>query len=283
MIGPPWQPRRAVRWTGSRWSPSSETPAALPPTLRVLTWNVLWDKYNPEALASHQRWPRLLDAALATRADLIALQEVTRAVHDLVLDHPAVRAGWWVSHPRGHSDIGPYDLLWLGRKPTLSLGFLPLEARKGALAVALPGLILCTTHLSSDHRTGAPRRRQAELDRIGAALSPPFAIVGDLNCETVQLPGSVDAWTSVHATPPEPTFDPTLNPLATHASRTGRPRHIDRMLLHGPRAVSAHRIGTTPIDGVWPSDHAGVVFQLQPPPTPAAHPHPSERPPPSRR
>jgi hypothetical protein len=72
-LGPPmWAPRTAVRWHDG-WVAVRDEPERRD-NLRVLTWNVLWDRYDADRIASHERWPRLLDLAFDSGADLIAFQ-----------------------------------------------------------------------------------------------------------------------------------------------------------------------------------------------------------------
>lgn len=264
---PRWEPRAAVRWDGSAWARVGGEASPVPGSgLRVLTWNALWDRYDSDQIASAQRWPRLLDAVLNADPELVALQEVQPALHELLLAHPEVRARWWVSHPLGHADVGPYDLLLLGRVPVVEVGFCAFEAHKALLAAtvatALGPVVVATTHLSSDHRAGAAERRRAEVALLQAALDGllhPTVVLGDMNTEEpLELGADCARVLGTGA----PTFDPTANPLAVLASRTQRPRRIDRVFAQGlaPTSVALH--GTAPVDGHWLSDHYGVEVAL---------------------
>lgn len=77
-----------------------------------------------------------------------------------------------------------------------------------------------------------------------------------------------DAWESVHPDEPGYTFE-VGNPLVRAGEvSTGATRRIDYVLvrsgLHGPtlRVVSPQRVLDRPEDGVWASDHYGVLADL---------------------
>uniref|UniRef100_UPI003F86D112 DUF504 domain-containing protein n=1 Tax=Actinosynnema sp. TaxID=1872144 RepID=UPI003F86D112 len=72
------------------WRPGS---GAAPPgaSLRVLTWNTLWDKYNPELVRTARRRPLLLAELQVADADVIALQEVEPELAAMLAAAPWVR------------------------------------------------------------------------------------------------------------------------------------------------------------------------------------------------
>jgi endonuclease/exonuclease/phosphatase family metal-dependent hydrolase/2'-5' RNA ligase len=268
-LGPLWSGRSPVRFTDGRWSANAHQVGPAPgDELRVLTWNVLWDRFDADRIDSATRWPLLLDAILATDAHVVCLQEVDPAFHALVLDHPDVRADWWVSHGPRHPEIGARDLLLMGRVGVAALGVLPFDAHKGAVAAVLPGerpVVVVTTHLSSNHRDDAARIRARELTQLFAGLADvthAVVVTGDLNLREEGPVGDLeDAWTTLR--PSEPTFEPAVNPLAAIASRSGLPGRLDRVLVRGDAVPTAvRRTGTAPVDGTWLSDHYGVLATL---------------------
>lgn len=268
-LGPPWSPRAPVRWDGQRWSANATQPGrTAEATLTLVTWNVLWDRFDPDAIDSARRWPLLLDALLDGDADVLALQEVDPAFRDLVLADHRVREDWWVSHGPRHPDVGDRDLMLLGRCAVEQVAMLPFDAHKGALALVLAGdrpVTVVTTHLSSNHREGAVAIRASELTTLAAGLADrehPVVVVGDFNLRDETPIGDLrDAWTELH--PTAPTFEPAANPLAALASRTGASGRLDRVLIRGDvTCAQIERLGTSPVDGTWLSDHYGVRAEL---------------------
>lgn len=159
-----------------------------------------------------------------------------------------------------------------------------LFARIQTLAGRLP---FFTTQLTSTIGRSAVRCRQvASLGRFVAAHTGPGfppVVTGDLNAEPdadeVRLLGGhktapvvpglvlVDAWSYADPMTPGWTWD-RRNP---YVAATGEPSgRIDYILVGLPAASGAgqvrsvRRIGDRPVDGVWPSDHAGVLAELQP-------------------
>ena len=110
----------------------------------------------------------------------------------------------------------------------------------------------------------------------------PVVLVGDMNaepdsdeirllCGHKTVPARerfvlVDAWRYAPEGAPSPTWD-RANP---HVAATMEPSaRIDYVLVGPPRpgrrghVLSARRIGAQPVRGVWPSDHAGVLVELE--------------------
>jgi endonuclease/exonuclease/phosphatase family metal-dependent hydrolase len=79
-----------------------------------------------------------------------------------------------------------------------------------------------------------------------------------------------DCWESVHGDAPGWTFDPA-NPLtAKDEPGLDQGRRIDHLLVrcadHGPTLAitDCRRALDAPVDGVWPSDHYGVIADFAP-------------------
>jgi endonuclease/exonuclease/phosphatase family metal-dependent hydrolase len=148
-------------------------------------------------------------------------------------------------------------------------------------------LPLFTTQLTSTIGQSAVRCRQVEsLCRLVAAHTGPGfppVVTGDLNAEPdadeVRLLGGhktapvvpglvlVDAWS--YADPPASGW--TWDRRNPYVAATGEPSaRIDYILVGLPTASGAGQvrsvrlIGDQPVHGVWPSDHAGVLAELQP-------------------
>jgi hypothetical protein len=81
-----WDP--LVGWHDAAIPAATRTGPA-PVRLRVLTWNVLWDRYDGDRIDTARRRPLLLRALERADADVIALQEVEAGLLDIL--H---RAGW---------------------------------------------------------------------------------------------------------------------------------------------------------------------------------------------
>ncbi|GAA2453940.1 poly(A) polymerase [Streptomyces macrosporus] len=267
------------------WRPARNTstePAATPPTassVRVLTWNTLWDRYDGDRIDTARRRPLLLASLAEADADVIALQEVEAGLLAMLLDAPWVRAAYALgTDPRG-GDVDEHGLLLLSRLPVREAGLHSLGPHKAVAAVtvetAAGPLTVATTHLTSDHSANGPARREAELERLAeglAGVDGDLALLGDFNDGRDGEDGPAaalglrDAWTEVHgADDRTPTFDPGVNPLAAVSSLTGRASRLDRILLRGaPRVTGAALRGDTPAErGLYVSDHYGVEAELR--------------------
>ncbi|MER5990418.1 poly(A) polymerase [Streptomyces viridosporus] len=268
-----WEPARG-------WRPMDGAPrTAVPSTgsLRVLTWNTLWDRYDSDRIDTARRRPLLLAALEDADADVIALQEVEAGLLALLLRAPWVRAGYTLGTDPGGKDIENSGLLLLSRLPVREAGRHELGPHKAVTAITVETgsgpLVVATTHLSSDHSHNGPARRQAELGRLAEGLGGvdgDLVLVGDFNDggdEPAAALGLRDAWTEVHGPGDRtPTFDPGVNPLAAVSSLSGRASRLDRIFLRAGqlRATGAFLRGDSPTtDGLYVSDHYGVAADLQ--------------------
>ncbi|MET8755829.1 poly(A) polymerase [Streptomyces sp. NPDC004667] len=264
------------------WRPAAAGPAVRPPArVRLLTWNVLWDRYDAPHIATARRRPLLLAALAAADADVIALQEVEPALLALLLAEPWVREGYWLGTDPDGTDVADHGLLLLSRLPVREAGVHRLGRHKAVTAVTVDTeggpLVVAATHLSSDHSENGADRREAELARLAeglAVVDGGFALLGDFNDGRAgdQGPAAAlglrDAWNEVHGPADDtPTFDPGVNPLAAVGSLSGRAGRLDRILLRpsgGVRVRAAALRGDVPgPEGLFTSDHFGVEASVE--------------------
>ncbi|MEZ4426895.1 MAG: RNA repair domain-containing protein [Nannocystaceae bacterium] len=257
-------------------------------SLSVLTFNVLFDRYDGGALHTARRVPALLERLRREKADVIALQEVTPSLLASLLAEPWVQREYWVSDGPDAATIQPYGVLLLARAPfTARLR----PGRKGRGKRVLYGelsargrrLLVAVLHLTSDRSQEAAVRRAAELDVIAddlARWSGARLVLGDFNAEGAGLDarlraaGLIDLWRSLRPDDTGPTFDPGRNRLARLSSRRPEARRLDRVLLgYGDdptwlRPVDVALFATKPEvptpDGLLPlSDHWGLRARLE--------------------
>ncbi len=271
---------------GGAWRPAEPVPAgaaaAAPTTVRLLTWNTLWDRYDAPRIATARRRPLLLADLAAADADVIALQEAEPELLRMLLAEPWVRAGYTLAADPGGRDVAECGLLVLSRLPVREAGTHLLRPHKAVTAVtvdtATGPLVVAATHLSSDHSQDGSGRREAELTRLAEGLGGVEAAVvllGDFNDRRHGAEGPAaalgmrDAWSEVHGPADDtPTFDPVVNPLAAVASLSGRAARLDRILLRSgaARVTAAALRGDVPAaaaDGLYISDHFGVEATVE--------------------
>jgi endonuclease/exonuclease/phosphatase family metal-dependent hydrolase len=253
--------------------------------MRVLTFNVQTDVGDPRRTV-------LINAELRRLApDLVALQEVRhhqlaelvagtglRTTHQAdVLGAPppaverfggTVAATRWphrVVEVREHHPAGPDDVHWW------TLAVLVAVPGSGELLFVLP-----TTPWQPDAEP-ARVRQAAEVAEIDARYRTglPTVVAGDLNAGPDAASLRVltdghrfrDPWAEA-GTGPGWTWS-VDNPLAAAeiARVLGRSAHrarIDHVLVGpGARVTAARLVGDEPVDGVWLSDHAGVLVELE--------------------
>lgn len=257
------------------WRPARGVPSPSPAgSIRVLTWNTLWDRYDSDRVRTAERRPLLLAALRDSDADVIALQEVERDLLAMLLNAPWVRASYTVgSDPRGR-EVDDNGLLLLSRLPVREAGHHALAPHKAVTAftveTAAGPLVVAATHLSSDHSADGAARRRGELAALAEGLGGVDAdviLLGDFNDGAggddgpAAALGLRDAWSEVYGSDDRtPTFDPVANPLAAVASLSGRAGRLDRVLVRGRGTVAGAALrGDTPdASGLYISDHYGV-------------------------
>jgi endonuclease/exonuclease/phosphatase family metal-dependent hydrolase len=270
-------------------------PAPPPGTWRVATWNVWW-RFGPDPEARI----RGVDATLQDlHADIVCLQEVY-ADRDGTDD--ATRLGSLLGlhvlrtarDPQGDQSLGN---ALLSRWPPAQQGEQPLPAADGTwghrralwavLAAPFGKLPVISTHLAYRFDESRVRLQQVgALTRLAGDLrsdpthSPPVLLCGDLNAVpdsdelrllTGRSPAAVDGlvfndcWPQVRDDSGHTWV--RRNPHLVDSSWPER--RLDYVLVSWPRPAplgnpaQAFLIGDGPIDGVWPSDHLGVVVDLR--------------------
>ncbi|MFD4698151.1 poly(A) polymerase [Streptomyces niveus] len=261
------------------WRPAQGGPSpSSVGSLRVLTWNTLWDRYDSDRVRTAERRPMLLAALAESDADVIALQEVELDLLAMLLNAPWVRASYTVSSdPRGR-EVDDNGLLLLSRLPVRESGHHVLGSHKAVTALtvetAAGPLVVAATHLSSDHSKDGADRRRNELAALAEGLGGIDAdviLLGDFNDGSgggegpAAALGLRDAWSEVYGSEDStPTFDPVTNPLAAVASLSGRAARLDRVLVRGSGVVTGAALrGDTPDgSGLFISDHYGVEAEI---------------------
>jgi endonuclease/exonuclease/phosphatase family metal-dependent hydrolase len=268
--------------------------------LRVLTLNI-WNRQGPwtDRLA-------LIRAGLARHApDVVGLQEVLAMGGQSQADEIAAGLGYHVHYAPAWTIGGGLTMgnAILSRLPLLDAQVLPLPAppehdtRSVAFArLDLPEpLPFFVTHLTYQQHLGHWRCRQvralADLVKALATGEAPPIVAGDLNADPdsdemrflrglTPLGGDsvyfADAWATTAGqalgSGPGWTYD-RRNPYALRSREPSR--RIDYILVRGPdrrlrgEPLSAAIVLDEPTAGVWPSDHFGVLAEVQIAPQPA--------------
>lgn len=254
------------------WVPAEPLPTVPRPFTTVLTWNVLWDRYDSDRIDTARRRPLLFGELAAADADVIALQEVEPDLLAALIAQPWVRAHYTLDVDPTGPDVDRTGLVVLSRLPVLEAARFPLGAHKAVSAIVVETgggpLVVAATHLTSDHTANGPAKRRAQLGRVAeafAGVEGDLVLVGDFNDggrRPAAALGMRDAWLEARDDEP-PTFDPVVNPLAAVSSLSGRRSRLDRVFVRGgSRCVGADLVGDRPVDGLFASDHYGVLARL---------------------
>lgn len=260
--------------------------------LRVLTLNI-WN------LSGDWRARReaILHVLRDHAPDIVCLQEVVSGDRGDQASWLAERLGGWATHFAGEpaaSPTGQFGNAVLSRWPIEARGAHrlpyvddPFDIQRVVVHARTAGVDVFCTHLSWQLHDGALRERQVRSlmafvhDRAdpGAVIGP--VVAGDLNAEPdsaevryltglQSLDGESvylqDAWRHAGDGGPGITWS-NRNP---HAALEQEPdRRIDYVLsgfrgaAGAGRPVACQLVADGPVEGVWPSDHFGVLAVLQ--------------------
>jgi endonuclease/exonuclease/phosphatase family metal-dependent hydrolase len=266
--------------------------------LRAVTLNI-WNRQGPWA----ERLPLLREGLAAVAPDVVGLQEVlglggASQAHELVEG-----LGWQVHYgPAWQMGGGlTFGNAILSRWPLVATDVLPLpappELDSRTVAYALvdmpcgPVPVFCTHLTYQLHRSDARCAQvRALTDHVGALAPPdrgtfPPILLGDFNAEPdsdemrflrgrTPLGGKsvyfADCWL-VAAAGPGHTYD-RRNPYAYRSREPSR--RIDYVYVRGPdralrgEPLAARLILDAPTGDVWPSDHFGLLAEIQAAPRP---------------
>jgi poly(A) polymerase len=237
------------------------------PRFTALTLNV-----QRSAARADLRGPALLALLAESDADVVALQEVSPWVLDLLDD-----TGWVLEH--GYAAVAgdgrplaEGGVVLLSRHPVLDAEVLAI-GRHGALAAELlvhdTPVTVVAVHLASPLGHGDVRARQLVEVFARASVSPDSLVLGDFNFGDGERPESstlppeyTDAWLILRPGDPGYTWDRERNPWAFENSFDGEEsRRLDRILVRGGllAPTDVELVADTPLaDDRFPSDHFGV-------------------------
>ena len=255
--------------------PGAPPTASSPPAdVTLLTWNTWFGR-----LRFRERSAALLDELSWRAPDVVAFQEVTEPLMEMIAAHPYVRAHYQLTDLDGvtFDPRSSYGVLMLSRLPIARAGLLELPSNMGRrlLVVQLQsGLCVATVHLESTRECAAERAEQLRiiLPEL-AALSPDVVLMGDMNfapdasLETSAVePSFVDVWAQKRPNEPGYSVDSLRNELRRRSDGGHTQKRIDRVFLRSARwrAQDITLTGTTPIDksGTFTSDHFGLEAVL---------------------
>ncbi len=251
-------------------------------TLKIASFNVLSDRYESEHTQTAKRIPIIIEHLRQCDADIIALQEVTPRLLEILLAEDWVHSYNISESPQGET-LEWHGLLLLSRLP-----FTLVEYRYSPRKRVLVGkwllngktLNVAAVHFTSDYNKNALQVRLKQLNILLEYLnSQPgdCLIVGDFNArgneqaEILTQNNFIDIWQTLHPDDPGYTFNPQANPLAELMSLTKLAARLDRMVLRSydrdwiSRQIELFACNPVPdTEGkIYPSDHFGILTQLE--------------------
>jgi poly(A) polymerase len=274
-----FKPRSIYRYVGNEWKIYVGTSGSIElNSLTVASYNILSDLHEADKIATDKRLPAILDRLQQTKADIIALQEVTPTSIAFILATDWVK-DYYITEAANANNVKPYGNLIMSRWP-FELVEHQFSGHKRVLVgkwqINDRSIHLANVHLTSDRGENAIEKRSRQLATVLGYYqqqSGDCFIVGDFNTraneqdELIDYANFSDLWKELHPTEAGYTFDPQCNPLAMLMSLEGKPARFDRILLHRD-STSTTQISTVDLFGcepvpdtngkIFPSDHFGI-------------------------
>lgn len=260
---------QAWRFRDGEWSEAPpEQPAAAPPSLQVVSYNLWFDAFERE-----RRLDGLQRLLAELRPEVIAVQEATLRVLQ-----PLLAAGWlqkdyWCSASHT-STAASHGVVVFSRLPVAPLSLMQLPGVMGRrLLVADFGFLrLGVVHLESSAGNGPIRVEQLQIACATLREARDSLLVGDCNFsdkdpEYAEIPADfVDLWPRLHPGDPGYTLDTERNPMLRKQIRKELQLRIDRMLLRSSSWVpqSIGLLGDEPLaPELFCSDHFGLLASFK--------------------
>jgi len=270
--------------------------------LRAVTLNI-WNRQGPWP----ERLPLIRDGLAALEPDVVGLQEVLAFAGGNQAQEIAADLGWHVHYgpawqlgggvTLGNAILSRWPLRGAEVHPIADVAGQGRSVAHAFLDAPCGHVPVFVTHLTFEMYLGHLRCEQvrrladyvAERAPVGDATFPPI-LLGDFNCEPdsdemrflrgrTALGGKsvyfADAWVATEHTrggaEPGWTYD-RRNPYALRSREPSR--RIDYVYVRGPdrklrgEPLSARIVLDAPSGDVWPSDHFGVLAEIQAAPRP---------------
>ncbi|MCL1468089.1 poly(A) polymerase [Argonema galeatum] len=279
----PFEARSVYGYGSSGWQVVERTlGTAKLNSLKIVSFNVLWDNYESEIIHTAKRIPVISEHLRCCDADIIGLQEATPQLLEFLLTQNWVR-DYFISESPSGSTLHSHGILLLSRSP-----FTLVEHQYSAHKRVFVGtwlfndrpLRVAAVHLTSDRAYNAIEKRTLQLNILFEYLKTQpgeCLIVGDFNSRDNELGeilaenNFIDVWQLLHPEEVGYTFDPPRNPLAALMSLTGKAARFDRILLRDEsKHCIPHSIELFACDPIpdterklYPSDHFGVRAMLE--------------------
>lgn len=249
--------------------------------LKVLTINVLTDRYERGQLYSDERWAWMLHALQRLDVDILLLQEVSPTFYKKLLRKRWVYS-YYLSESPACSTLKPFGNVIISKYPFHLREWKYSESKRFPIASFQfneQSVQLANVHLSSNQNPNAKAVRKEQLMQLFAMLESQegtYLVGGDYNMRDSEKPTSYgkleveDIWQMLHPNDAGLTYDPEKNPLAKLFSLSGKPGRLDRVLINSKTnswtPVHCDLVFNQPIGNfgskLYPSDHYGLCATL---------------------
>lgn len=246
-------------------------------SLTIVSFNVLCNLYEAEKIQTEKRLPVIVEHLRKCNADIIAIQEATPPLVQLLLSQDWVK-DYYISESSAATTVKTYGNLLLSRLPFTLVEHQFAENKRvlvGTWQINEEFFHVAVVHLTSDYAKNALDKRKHQLSTIikylqqysgSCLIVGDFNIKGDEQTEVLTEAGFVDVWREVNPDDPGYTFDPERNSLAALMSLYGIPARLDRILLKSQNqnwiSQSMNLFACEPLENleatIFPSDHFGI-------------------------
>jgi poly(A) polymerase len=172
-------------WSGNKWCQrETEGKTQKMDQLTIISWNILFDIFDPQEKETEERWTQLVDHLAACNADVVALQEVTPTFIKILFSADWTHEYVTTCGPDDTSSVSPSGNLLLWKRAVFSAVQAKLcidgDRRRAALVVLQHGSILfsvANVHLPANR--GPDSRHIARQRELSAVLAEMLDLRGN--------------------------------------------------------------------------------------------------------
>lgn len=243
-------------------------------SLKIATFNVLFDLYDKDKIFTKERIPMIMDMLSSLNIDIICLQEVTCSFLKILLEEKWVKENYYVSDVKGKT-VKPYGQFILSKIPfclevyqfSPHKGFIIGEFKINDKSIQIPVI-----HLTSPKAEDSEKKRLEQIQKILEFCKlENIIITGDFNfgdeLEIDEFKSFIDVWKYLKPNHSGYTFDPENNDIAKALALFGISRRLDRILIQSNsiKIEDVILFGNDEIykkKKIFPSDHYGVMTTI---------------------
>jgi|SaaInlStandDraft_4_1057021.scaffolds.fasta_scaffold04958_2 exonuclease III/uncharacterized protein (UPF0248 family) len=256
-----------LRYVNKSWTMSHDKHDILPQNIKIISFNCLMDIYDKHITNINLRMPTILHYLEQYNADIVCLQEITIPMKKILMDNNFIKNNYYVTG----NEPKVYGQITLTKYMPVEQNLVALNANDMKKYITITCLNsmeekidFVNIHLTSVCQVDSTNKQKIQLDQLFSDLINEKAmIIGDYNNELpIDKEDFNDVWTLLKPNDDGFTFDYMNNSLCNRLTRAHVRMRLDRFLSRKVTSTDINIIFNESLNSVWPSDHFGVICDV---------------------